>query len=169
MKQSPFTADDFQAATGVSRETLERRKVFVGLLLDWNQRTNLIGCSTEDAVWHRHMLDSAQIMDHLPEHTKTLVDLGTGAGFPGLVLALLGVPDVHLIESTEKKANFLEAAAAATGLTLTVHLARVEAAAPFVADVVTARALGPLDKLIGYGQRFSGPHTCHIYIKRTTC
>ena len=165
MKHSPFTADDFQTTTGVSRETLDRCKVFVNLLLDWNQRINLIGRSTEDDVWHRHMLDSAQLMDHLPENTNTLVDLGSGAGFPGLVLALLGVPHVHLIESTGKKATFLRTVAAETGLPLTVHNARIEDIKPFPADVVTARALAPLDKLIGYGQRFSGPRTCHIYLK----
>ena len=144
---------------------MDRCKVFVDLLLDWNQRINLIGRSTVKEVWHRHMLDSAQLMDHLPENTKTLVDLGSGAGFPGLVLALLGVPDVHLIESTGKKAAFLRAAAAETGLTLTIHNARIEDTEPFPADVVTARALAPLDKLIGYGHRFSGPGTCHIYLK----
>lgn len=126
---------------------------------------NLIGRSTAAEVWHRHMLDSAQIMGHLPPATNTLVDLGSGAGFPGLVLAILGVPNVHLIESKEKKAVFLQEAVAAIDLPVTVHNARIEALAPFEADVVTARALAPLDKLIGYGQRFAGPKTCHIFLK----
>ncbi len=165
MKQASFTADDFQAATGVSRETLAKCQIFVDLLQTWNRRMNLIAKSTEIQIWHRHMLDSAQIMDFLPENTKTLVDLGSGAGFPGLVLAMLGVPDVHLIESTGKKANFLRSAAEATDVTVTVHNTRIEDINPFPADVVTARALAPLDELIGYGQRFAGPHTCHIYLK----
>ena len=126
---------------------------------------NLIGRSTAAEVWHRHMLDSAQIMGHLPPATNTLVDLGSGAGFPGLVLAILGVPNVHLIESKGKKAVFLQEAVAAIDLPVTVHNARIEALAPFEADVVTARALAPLDKLIGYGQRFAGPKTRHIFLK----
>jgi 16S rRNA (guanine527-N7)-methyltransferase len=165
VKQTPFTADDFQTATGVSRETLTRCKTFVDLLVDWNTRMNLIARSTVAHVWHRHMLDSAQIKDHLPAGTETLVDLGSGAGFPGLVLAILGVPNVHLVESTGKKAAFLRAAADATGVSVTIHNDRIEAIKPFEADVVTARALAPLDKLIAYGHRFAGPRTCHIYLK----
>lgn len=165
MKQEPFTAADFQATTHVSRETLERCETFVALLLERNKRMNLIARSTETNVWHRHMLDSAQVMDHLPTGVRTLVDLGSGAGFPGLVLALLGVPDVHLVESTGKKAAFLEEAAEKTDIKVNVHKDRIEALAPFTADVVTARALAPLDKLLAYGQRFAGPHTRHIYLK----
>ena len=165
MKQSPFSAGDFQAATGVSRETLARCELFVDFLRDWNSRVNLVGKSTLADVWHRHMLDSAQLMAHLPENTKTVVDLGSGAGFPGLVLSLLGVPDVHLIESTGKKARFLETVTREIGLSVTVHNARIEDVEPFAADVITARALAPLDRLIGYGQRFADPHTCHIYLK----
>jgi len=165
VKHSDFTAEDFQRVTGVSRETLSLCENFVDLLLYWNRRTNLIGRSTTDAVWHRHMLDSAQLMSFLPEGTKTLVDLGSGAGFPGLVLALLGVEDVHLIESKGKKARFMEIAAAQLGLNVTVHHSRIEDIETFSADVVSARALAPLAKLIEYGQRFAGPLSHQIYLK----
>ena len=164
-KPAPFTPEDFQKATGVSRETLGRCQDYVDLLLRWNTRMNLIAKSTVENVWHSHMLDSAQLWDTLPAHTKTLVDLGSGAGFPGLVLAIMGVPEVHLIDSTSKKATFLRAAADAAGVSVTIHNDRIEALEPFEADVVTARALGTLEKLIGYGQRFAGPDTQHIYLK----
>lgn len=169
MKQSEFTVTDFQKATNVSRETLDRLNAYADCLVDWNGRMNLIARSTVGDLWHRHMLDSAQLWSYMPEGAKTMVDLGSGAGFPGLVLAIMGAEKkdfhVHLIESTGKKATFLHAAAESAGVSVTVHNARIEAVEPFIADVITARALAPLEKLIGYGQRFAGPHTRHLYLK----
>lgn len=165
MKHTSFTEEDFRAQTNVSRETLERCKIYVDVLKDWNSRMNLVARSTLDDVWHRHMLDSAQVYPLISQDAKTLVDLGSGAGFPGLVLAAMGVPNVNLVESTGKKCAFLQAAANAMGVTIKIHNSRIEALNPFVADVITARALAPLDKLLGYAQRFSGPSTQHIYLK----
>lgn len=165
MKQSSFSADDFQTATSVSRETMERFQIYVDLLTDWSGRMNLVARSTLEDVWHRHMLDSAQIFPLISKDSKTLVDLGSGAGFPGLVMAIMGVPDVHLIESTGKKTSFLRAVAEETGVSVQIHNDRIEALKPIKADVITARALAPLDKLLSYAQRFSGPHTQHIYLK----
>ncbi|MEQ9111851.1 MAG: 16S rRNA (guanine(527)-N(7))-methyltransferase RsmG [Rhodospirillaceae bacterium] len=165
MKQTFFTAEDFQAQTSVSRETLEQCKIYVDVLKDWNSRMNLVARSTLDDVWHRHMLDSAQVFPLISQDAKTLVDLGSGAGFPGLVLAAMGVPEVHLVESTGKKAAFLQAAADEMGVSVKIHNARIEALKPFVADVITARALAPLKKLLSYAQKFSGPDTKHIYLK----
>ncbi|MDG2242538.1 MAG: 16S rRNA (guanine(527)-N(7))-methyltransferase RsmG [Rhodospirillaceae bacterium] len=165
MKQSVFTADDFQTATGVSRETLIGLKAYVDTLIDWNSRVNLVARSTIEDVWHRHVLDSAQLYQFLPRDASVLVDLGSGAGFPGLVLAIMGVPEVHLIESTGKKASFLRAAADAAGVSVKIHNRRIEALEPFTADVITARALAPLDKLLSYAQPFTGPHTLHYYLK----
>lgn len=160
-----FGPTDFQAATNVSRETLERCEAYVALLKDWNTRMNLVARSTLEDVWRRHMLDSAQIFPLVPTAAKVLVDMGSGAGFPGVVMALMGVPEVHLIESTGKKTSFLHAVAEKTGLPLKIHNERIEKLKPFVADVITARALAPLDKLLGYAQRFAGPKTTHIFLK----
>ena len=165
MKQTKFYADDFQAATGVSRETMERLQIYADVLKDWNSRMNLVARSTLEEVWHRHMLDSAQLFPLIPKETKVLVDLGSGAGFPGLVLAIMGVPEVHLIESTGKKASFLRAVAEETAVSVKIHNNRIEAVKPFIADVITARALAPLDKLLGYAQPFSGVDTRHFYLK----
>lgn len=165
VKQNPFTADDFQKATAVSRETMARLQIYEGLLHEWSERMNLVARSTLDGIWHRHMLDSAQIFPLISKDAKTLVDLGSGAGFPGLVLAIMGVPDVHLIESTGKKTSFLHAVADATGVSVQIHNDRIEALKPIKADVITARALAPLDKLLGYAQRYSTPETHHIYLK----
>ncbi len=164
-----FTAADFQAATNVSRETLERLEIYAALLRDWSGRMNLVARSTLDVLWHRHMLDSAQLYPLLPGGCRTLVDLGSGAGFPGMVLAIMsgsaGPMDVHLIDSTGKKANFLREVASETGTPLKIHNDRIEKIRPVQADAVTARALAPLDKLLGYARPFLAPETVCLFLK----
>jgi len=140
--------------TPVSRETAARLDRFVGLLLDWQQRMNLIAPSTEAHVWTRHVADSLQLLALAPA-ARTWVDLGSGAGFPGLAIAcaLADTPgaQVHLVESTAKKAAFLREAAQATASPAVVHTMRIEEFAkkpPGSIDVVTARALAPMPKLL---------------------
>ena len=111
-----FGPEAFATATGVSRETLTRLKAFVGLLTDWNARHNLVSSGSLEDVWRRHIWDSAQLAAYLPPSAQSLVDLGSGAGFPGLVLAVLRSEQPHLrtvlYESTGKKCDFLREAAA---------------------------------------------------------
>jgi 16S rRNA (guanine527-N7)-methyltransferase len=139
--------------TNVSRETLQRLDRFVTLLLAWQKTTNLIAPSTIQTLWTRHIADSLQLLDLAPE-ARIWIDLGSGGGFPGLVLAcaLAKTPGtaVHLVESNAKKAAFLREAQRATGASATVHAERIEKfAAAFAgkADIVTARALAPLSSL----------------------
>jgi len=153
---APLTPQGFAQATGVSRETLARLEAYAACLLDWQERMNLVGRSTLEDLWRRHMLDSAQLLRIVPAGCRSLIDLGSGAGFPGLVLSILGVPGVVLVESDQKKAAFLRAAAAAAGSDATVHAVRVEDMAPQVYDIVTARAVAPLDKLVPLAARFMG-------------
>jgi 16S rRNA (guanine527-N7)-methyltransferase len=153
----PDLAADRAAAlrlTPVSRETLRRLDRFVETLLTWRAKTNLIAASTVPHLWTRHISDSLQLLDLAPS-ARTWVDLGSGAGFPGLVIAcaLAETPDakVHLVESNAKKAAFLREAARLTGAPAVVHAERIEtfaAAFPASADVVTARALAPLKMLL---------------------
>ena len=147
------------ALPGVSRETADRLAAFAELLQRWQRRINLVGPASLGALWRRHIDDSAQLHPLLPKGARTLVDLGSGAGFPGLVLAVLGVPDVHLIESDQRKAAFLREAARVTGVRVTVHASRAETVAPFGADAVTARALAPLVRLLPLARRFARPDT----------
>lgn len=151
-----LTADGFQRATGVSRETLARLEIYAALLVKWQPTINLVGRSTLDDVWRRHFLDSAQLFPLLPEGVRVLVDLGSGAGFPGLVLAILGVAETHLIESDQRKATFLREVARATGVPVQVHARRIEAVPPFAADAVTSRALAPLADLLAWASPFIG-------------
>lgn len=95
-----------KAHPNVSRETMERLDIYRATLVKWQKRINLVSQSTLADVWRRHFLDSAQLLNAFRGTEKTIVDIGSGAGFPGLVLALMGVPDVHLVESDKKKAPF---------------------------------------------------------------
>lgn len=140
---------------GVSRETFDRLKAYVGLLLQWQDRINLISPATIQDIWSRHILDSMQLVDLKPGMLRW-ADLGSGAGLPGLVIActLAGErgAEVHLVESNGKKAAFLRHVVLTLSLPVVVHAQRIEeavAAIPRV-DVVTARALAPLDDLIDY-------------------
>jgi 16S rRNA (guanine527-N7)-methyltransferase len=124
------------------------------LLVKWQARINLVSATTLDDLWRRHMLDSAQLLPLLPAGTTSLVDLGSGAGFPGLVLAILGVPEVHLIESDRRKCVFLGEAARAGGVSPIIHNSRIESIEGVTAGLVTARACAPLDRLLTYAQKF---------------
>jgi 16S rRNA (guanine527-N7)-methyltransferase len=156
---------DFQASAGVSRETIARLEIYAAELVRWQEKINLIGESTLADLWQRHMLDSAQLLRHLPDEPAPLVDLGSGAGFPGLVLAIAGVADVHLIEADSRKATFLAEVARLTETEVTLHTQRIEHVSPLVAGVVTARALAPLPALLGHAARFSGPSTVGLFHK----
>lgn len=149
---------EFAAAANVSRETVDRLTAYADLLMKWQRRINLVSATTLGDLWRRHMLDSAQLLALLPAGAQSVVDLGSGAGFPGLVLAILGVPEVHLIESDQRKCIFLAEAARAAGLTAganpVIHNRRIETITGLNADAVTARACAPLDQLLSYAQKF---------------
>src|SRR6202044_3793088 len=131
-----------------SRETLDRFGTYVDLLGAWNRRINLVGRNTIGDVWRRHILDCAQLIRYVPPQARVLVDLGSGAGLPGLVLAILGVPEVHLVESDLRKAAFLREAARVTGATAQIHPQRAEKMPRLAADLITARAVASLPDLL---------------------
>lgn len=145
---------------------MARFDAYAALLADWQTRMNLVGPSTLPHVWERHFADSAQLATLAPAGA-TWLDIGAGAGFPGLVLALLGHGPVHLVESVGKKARFLDAAVETLGLTgrAIVHHARVESLPASVIDVITARACAALDRLFEWGRRFAGPDTLWLLPK----
>lgn len=155
----------FAKLANVSRETLDRLGTYVDLLAAWNRRINLVGRETMGDVWRRHILDSAQLFPLIPREARRLVDLGSGAGLPGLVLAILGMPEVHLMEADQRKAVFLQEAVRVTGVPAVVHPRRIDRVPGFVADVVTARALAPLPELLAISERFLGPHSVCLFLK----
>ena len=160
-----FDAEDFAAATGVSRETMARLEAYAALLATWSGRINLVGRATLDDVWRRHFLDSAQLLPLIPAGARSLIDLGSGAGFPGLVLAILGVACVELVEADSRKAAFLREAARIAGADVTIRGCRIEAVPSHVVDVVTARGCAPLDRLLPLAERFIGLQTICIFPK----
>jgi 16S rRNA (guanine527-N7)-methyltransferase len=157
--------EGFASETGVSRETLERLRTYADLLAKWTARIDLVAPSTLPDLWRRHMLDSAQLSPLIPAEARRLVDLGSGGGFPGLVLAILGAPDVHLVESDQRKCAFLREVARATATPVTVHAARIEAVPALGADVVTARALAPVDRLLGWAVPHLAPDGFCLFLK----
>jgi 16S rRNA (guanine527-N7)-methyltransferase len=163
--------DDFARAFNVSRETIDQLKIYVALLGQWQRRINLVAATTLPEVWHRHIADSAQLVALAPD-ARTWLDLGSGAGFPGLVVAILrhgAGTRVTLIESDRRKAAFLAEVARQTGITVEIHTARIEQIATqgmlAPVDVVSARALAPLVRLISLSLPFFGDHTVGIFPK----
>jgi 16S rRNA (guanine527-N7)-methyltransferase len=159
------------ALTVVSRETAARLDRFVAVLLAWQQRINLIAASTESKLWTRHVADSLQLLALAPQ-ARIWADLGSGGGFPGLMIAcaLADVPGarVHLVERSVKKAAFLRAAVRATGAAAVVHAMRIEDFVdnvPEAVEVVTARALAPLADLLAAAYPLLKTGACGLFPK----
>ena len=141
----------------VSRETRARLDTYADLLRKWQPRINLIAPSTVADLWVRHVEDSAQLLPLVPPGTARIADMGSGGGFPGLVLAILTGIETHLIESDGRKCAFLREVARLTDAPVTVHTKRLEALPSLAADLVTARALAPLTDLLTYATRVGRP------------
>lgn len=152
----------------VSRETLERLSAYVSLLARWNSRINLVGKRTLADVWRRHILDSGQLLRYAPERGPW-VDLGSGAGLPGFVLAIMTSVEVHLVESDSRKCIFLREAARLTDTPVTIHNARIEAISADLAalrpQLITARALAPVSRLLQLTEAIAVEETDWLLLK----
>jgi 16S rRNA (guanine527-N7)-methyltransferase len=163
---------DFAEVFKVPRETIHRLERYAGLLTDWQTRANLVSGKTLAQVWDRHFADSAQILRLAPD-ARLWLDLGSGAGFPGLVIAILQANHanfrMHLVESTAKKCAFLAEVASATQAPVEMHCMRIEElklAAPNLApEVVSARALAPLPRLLALAQPWMGRGVKGLFLK----
>ena len=170
MAEAPQSLDEFCAAFPVSRETRERIAAFDALFLDWTARLNLVAKSSIPERWTRHYLDSAQLLPLFPEAARRIVDLGSGGGFPALFLGLID-PDrarhYVMVESIAKKCAFLRAASDELDLAnVTIVNDRIENRPDLrPADVVRARALADLDKLLAYARPISSVRTMCIFMK----
>jgi 16S rRNA (guanine527-N7)-methyltransferase len=146
-----------RAGLDVSRETIERLEIFASLVLKWTHRINLVSTNSLDHLWSRHILDSCQVFTVAPV-ARSWIDLGSGGGFPGIVAAILATelqPDlsVTLVDSDKRKATFLRTAARETGIAINVIADRIEHCAPAGAEVVSARAVTSLVRLLGMTER----------------
>ncbi len=165
--QAEFAKELKGLGVNVSRETMARLETYAALLVKWQAKINLVGPATLPDLWRRHFLDSAQLLPLLPKESGQLVDLGSGAGFPGLVLAMLTDWQVHLIDSDQRKCAFLRQVALETGILdrVSIHAQRFEAVTPFPAGIVTARACAPLSDLLSYAAPFIGDSGRCLFLK----
>ncbi|HEY4124226.1 MAG TPA: 16S rRNA (guanine(527)-N(7))-methyltransferase RsmG [Rhizomicrobium sp.] len=161
-----FGVREFAEASNVSHETLARLEAYVVLLIEWNARQNMVSKASLAEVWQRHVWDSAQLEPLIPKTAKTLVDLGSGAGFPALVLAAMR-PElkVTLYEATAKKCRFLVEAANVLHVEVDIRNTRIEEAAREGFDALTARACAPLELLLSYANRFQEAETVNLFLK----
>ncbi|MEN6541435.1 16S rRNA (guanine(527)-N(7))-methyltransferase RsmG [Parvibaculum sp.] len=165
-------AESFAAAAHVSRETMERLKTYEALLRKWQASINLVAPSTLPDLWNRHFWDSAQLVHLVPDATRWL-DLGSGAGFPGLVVAILLADrpgfSMRLVESDQRKSIFLREVIRATGAPVSVHTVRIEEFSwpegEPLPDIISARALAGLPKLLGWASSFWGKATIGLFLK----
>jgi 16S rRNA (guanine527-N7)-methyltransferase len=153
----------------VSRETQSRLDRYVALLLDENERQNLIGQSTVQEIWDRHIADSAQLVRFAPRPDSSWLDIGSGAGLPGMVIAILTHGPVTLVEPRKLRANFLQRSVETLGLAsrVTVHAAKVERITGTF-DVITARAVASLEALLRISQHLSTDKTVWVFPKGKT-
>jgi 16S rRNA (guanine527-N7)-methyltransferase len=158
-------AQGFAEIIPVSRETLARFEAYAELLTRWSARINLVGRDTIADLWRRHILDSAQLRPFIADTAKSVIDLGSGAGFPGLVLAILGAPGVELVEADSRKCAFLREAARITETDASIRPCRIEAMPRHPVDIVTARACAPLDRLLGLAEPFLAPDSECLFLK----
>lgn len=163
----PLTPEAFERAAGVSRETRIRFEAYLDLLRRWQRRINLVGPRTLDDPWRRHFLDSAQLFPLLPGGNPRILDVGSGAGFPGLVLAILGAENVTLVDSDKRKCAFLREAARVTGTRVSIYAERIESLAGKIPapDVITARAVAPLPLLLNRIKLFLKPNLICLFLK----
>ena len=146
--------DDFCSIQYVSRETYDKFKIYYETLIKWQKSINLISNSTLDSIWNRHILDSAQLYKYTQNMKGNILDFGSGAGFPGLVLAMMGNENVNAVESDEKKCIFLKEVARLSDTKINIHNSRIEKLKFINPELITARALAPLIKLIEYIENY---------------
>ncbi len=154
----------------VSRETLHGLELYCEELLRWNSKINLVARSTESGVWDRHVVDSMQVYDLMPTKAVRWVDLGAGAGLPGLIVAILAKeldPDLEvvLVESDKRKSAFLAHVVRLLNLSATICSNRIDMLSPQAADVISARALAPLPKLLEFSHRHAGSDCVCLFHK----
>ena len=160
-----MTPDDVARLLNVSRETIDKFRAYLTLLEKWQARINLVANSTLAEAWQRHILDSGQLAAFYLPQTKNIMDVGSGAGFPGLVLAIMGGVTVDLVESDQRKAVFLSTVIRELDLPAKVHNQRIETLPQLFPDVITARALAPVPKLLKLIENQLSPKSVCLFLK----
>lgn len=149
----------------ISKEQEEQLKKYVDFLLKYNEKINLIGKSTIDDIWNRHIIDSLQVIKLIENKNVKLADLGSGAGLPGIVLSIAGIKEVHLFEKSPRKCEFLEQAKQFSKNQIIVHNIDINTFKDNSFNVITSRALGSLDLLLKFSQNLKNNNTKCIFLK----
>ena len=144
------TYEEFCSYQHVSRETFNKFEIFIEVLLKWQKSVNLISNSTINTIWKRHFLDSAQLYTYSHNIKGNILDIGSGAGFPGMILAMMGNNNINLIESDQKKCIFMREVARLTNTKVKIYNCRIEDLDYMKPELIISRALAPLSKLIEY-------------------
>ncbi len=155
----------------VSRETISKLEIYADCLIEWQSKFNLIGKSTINSLWHRHILDSIQLVSTIPEDFQSLMDIGTGAGLPGFILAIyynqLG-KDIYLVDSNKKKCTFLDYVATRCNVDVKIYAERLQDLAvqdSFKVDVITARAFASIDNIMSLSRPYTHKKTKYLLQK----
>ena len=149
----------------ISEITLKSLENYVASLIKYNQKYNLIGESTIEDIWNRHILDSAQLLKYIKDKNLVTGDFGSGAGFPGMVLSILGLKEVHLIEKSFRKCEFLELAKEFSSGKITIHQKNAEEIKDIKFDLITSRAFAPMIRLLSTIKPFTKENTICLFLK----
>ena len=174
MSRIDWTVSSIQKKYNVSRETMEKIECYVNHLLEWQTRLNLIGNSTIASIWSRHILDSLQLVTHIPRDFKALIDIGTGAGLPGFVLAIYFADqskEVYLVDSNKKKCSFLDFVSVKCDVPVVVLPERIESLSikdKVRADIITARAFSSIENIINLSKPYTKRQTKYLLQRGAT-
>jgi len=165
-----FNEHSFGEVFNVSRETIDRLRIYERLLIRWNEKINLVSRSTIPVIWHRHFADSAQLWQFVSNKTSLWLDFGSGAGFPSLVNAVIAKekhPELKflLVESDHRKCAFLSSVVRELDLSVMVDSSRIESLVPQEADIISARAVAPLNQLLDYSYRHCHKNSILLFPK----
>lgn len=160
-----MTPVDLQQRLSLSDGQRKALEAYADLLEKWQARINLVAPATLPDLWSRHFLDSAQLLSHMKDLPGPVLDFGSGAGFPGLVLSILGRADITMVESDRRKIAFLQEVARVTGVKPTLEACRIESLRPIRAGIITARALAPIEKLLRYAEPYADQQTVFLFLK----
>lgn len=166
--KNTLSVDDFSREFCLESAVVENLERYLNLLIKWQKRFNLVGARTLGDPWRRHFMDSAQLKPFLMAANGPIIDMGSGAGFPGLVLSVMGAADVHLIESDANKTEFLRQIIRETGASAAIHRTRLEQYDGPKATRLTSRACAPLGSLLNYGEKICQPDTSAVFLKGKT-
>tara|TARA_Y100000389_G_scaffold67683_1_gene64087 strand:+ start:4871 stop:5488 length:618 start_codon:yes stop_codon:yes gene_type:complete len=149
----------------ITNEEINNLEKFISFLLEYNKKINLIGSSTIDNIWMRHILDSAQLLEFITDKELVIADLGTGAGFPGIILSILGIKNIYLIEKSPRKCQFLREVRKTSPNQINILEKNIDDIKNIKFDVITSRAFAPLDKLLNISQNLLKDQTYYLLLK----